>query len=254
MSASSDEELDSFTAFAKDTIGACVNRDNVILSETASEYADLAGLVSMLPEGKDQPQRAHYESNLPEHMGIQIPAAVSFSVLAYDMSAAGLKMNGSMSVAANIIGLAFLWNSIRVQGGAYGTSMTAGRTGSMFCYTYRDPNPSRSLGVLKTVSDFLEEFASADEADIDGYIISTISSTEPLLSPAAKGRAADDFVFSGFTDEDRVRFRKEMLGTTPEDLLAQKEALRLMAESGCTCVVGPKNALAGCEGLEVFDL
>ena len=254
MSASSDEELDAFTSFAKDTIGACVNRDNVILSETASGYADLAGLVSMLPEGKDQPQRAHYEAKLPEHMGIQIPAAVSFSVLACDMSAAGLKMNGSMSVAANIIGLAFLWNSIRVQGGAYGASMTAGRTGSMFCYTYRDPNPSRSLGILNTIPEFMEEFASADDADIDGYIISTISSTEPLLSPAAKGRAADDFVFSGFTDEDRVRFRKEMLGTTPEDLLAQKEALRLMAESGCTCVVGPKNALAGCEGLEVFDL
>ena len=254
MSASSDEDLDAFTAFAKDTIGACVNRDNVILSETASGYADLAGLVSMLPEGKDQPQRAHYEAKLPEHMGIQIPAAVSFSVLACDMSAAGLKMNGSMSVAANIIGLAFLWNSIRVQGGAYGASMTAGRTGSMFCYTYRDPNPSRSLGILNTIPEFMEEFASADDADIDGYIISTISSTEPLLSPAAKGRAADDFVFSGFTDEDRVRFRKEMLGTTPEDLLAQKEALRLMAESGCTCVVGPKNALAGCEGLEVFDL
>ena len=254
MSEASDENLDAFTALVKDTVGSCVNRDNVILSETASAYSDLAGLVSMLPEGKDQPQRAHYVSDLPEHMGIQIPAAVSFSVLSYDMAAAGLKMNGSMSVAANIIGLAHLWNSIRVQGGAYGASMTAGRTGSMFCYTYRDPNPSRSLGILRTLPEFIEEFASAPDADIDGYIISTISSTEPLLSPAAKGRAADDFVFSGFTDEDRIRFRKEMLDTKPEDLLAQKEALRLMAESGCTCVAGPKNALADCEGLEVFDL
>jgi Zn-dependent M16 (insulinase) family peptidase len=124
----------------------------------------------------------------------------------------------------------------------------------MYCYTYRDPNPSRSLGVLRTIPDFIEGFASEPDADIDGYIISTISSTEPLLSPAAKGRAADDFVFSGFTDEDRKRFRKEMLGTKPEDLLAQKEALRQMAESGCTCVVGPKNVLEGCEGLELFDL
>ena len=59
---------------------------------------------------------------------------------------------------------------------------------------------------------------------------------------------------SGFTDEDRIRFRKEMLGTKAEDLLAQKEALRLMAESGCTCVAGPKAALAECEGLEVLEL
>ena len=254
MSEASGDDLDAFTAFAKDTIGSCINRDNVILSVTASEYADISGLVSMLPEGKDQPLKASYESSLPAHMGIQVPAAVSFSVLAYDMSVADLRMSGSMSVAANIIGLAHLWNVIRVQGGAYGASMSAGRTGSMYCYTYRDPNPSRSLGVLRTIPDFIEGFASDPDADIDGYIISTISSTEPLLSPAAKGRAADDFVFSGFTDDDRRRFRKEMLETKPEDLLAQKEALRHMAESGCTCVVGPKNVLEGCEGLELFDL
>lgn len=254
MSRASDEELGAFADFAKDTISSCVNRDNVILSVTASEYADISGFAAMLPEGKDQPLKARYGSKLPRHMGIQVPAAVSFSALAYDMSAAGLKMNGSMSVAANIIGLAFLWNAIRVQGGAYGTSMTAGRTGSMFCYTYRDPNPSRSLGILGTIPDFLDEFAAASGTDIDGYIISTIASTEPLLSPAAKGRAADDFLFSGFTDDDRIRFRKEMLETKAEDLLAQKEALRLMAESGSTCVIGPVNALDGCEGLEVSEL
>ena len=254
MSEASDEELDAFASFAKNAIAKCVNRDNLILSETASEYSDLEGLVSMLPEGEDQPLKTHYEADLPKNMGIQIPAAVSFSVLACDMTSAGLKMNGSMSVAANIIGLAHLWNAIRVQGGAYGASMSAGRTGNLFCYTYRDPSPSRSIGILKGLTDFIEEFASAEDADIDGFIISTISSTEPLLSPAAKGRAADDFTLSGFTDDDRIRFRKEMLGTKPADLLAQKEALRLMAESGCTCVVGPKTALADCEGLEIFDL
>ena len=254
MSGSSDEELGAFAAFAKGVTEKCINRDNLILSETASEYADLSGLVSMLPEGEDQPLRTHYEAKLPARMGIQIPAAVSFSVLACDMTSAGLEMNGSMSVAANIIGLAYLWNAIRVQGGAYGASMSAGRTGSLFCYTYRDPSPARSLGILRSIPDFIGDFASSGDAGTDGFIISTISSTEPLLSPAAKGRAADDFVLSGFTDEDRIRFRKEMLGTGPEDLLAQKEALRLMAESGCICVVGPGSALADCEGLEIFDL
>ena len=132
--------------------------------------------------------------------------------------------------------------------------MSAGRTGSIFCHTYRDPSPGRSLGIFKTISDFLTGFAADESLDIDGFIISTIASTEPLLSPAAKGRAADDFLFSGFTDDDRIRFRKEMLETKAEDLLAQKEALRLMAESGSTCVIGPVNALDGCEGLEVSEL
>jgi Zn-dependent M16 (insulinase) family peptidase len=254
MAGASDEELDEFTAFANLTIKKSINRNNATLSETASEYADISGLTGMLPEGEKQAETAHYVSALPRRMGIQIPAAVSFSVQAYDMASAALKMNGSMSVTANIISLAHLWNAIRVQGGAYGASMSAGRTGSLYCYTYRDPSPSRSLEVLKTIPDFITEFASQADLGIEGFIISTIASTEPLLSPAAKGRAADDFLFSGFTDEDRIRFRQEMLGTTAEDLLAQKEALEHLASEGCICVVGPKAALEECADLEIFEL
>lgn len=254
MADATDEELDDFTAFAKATIDQSINRSNAILSETASDYADISGLAGRLPAGGEQAETVHYESSLPRRMGIQIPAAVSFSVQAYDIASAGLRMNGSMSVTGNIISLAHLWNAIRVQGGAYGASMSAGRTGSLFCYTYRDPSPSRSLEVLKTIPDFITEFASEDDLDIDGFIISSIASTEPLLSPAARGRAADDFLFSGFTDEDRIRFRKEMLGTTASDLLAQKDALEHMAADGCVCVVGPKAALEECPDLEIFEL
>jgi len=254
MAKASDQELDAFIGFAKDTISRSINRSNMILSETASSYADLSDLVSGLPEGSDQPASASYESKLPRRMGIQIPAAVSFSVLACDITSAGYKMNGHMSVAANILSLSHLWNQIRVQGGAYGASMTAGRTGNLFCYTYRDPSPDRSLEVLKTLPDFIGEFASEEDMDIDGFIISTIAGTEPLLSPAARGRAADDFLLSGFTDDDRIRFRREMLTTTAADLLAQKEAISEMTSSGCVCVIGPKAALDSCGDLEIFEL
>ena len=187
-------------------------------------------------------------------MGIEIPAAVSYAVTSYDLKRDGHKMSGSYQVASNIISLSHLWNSIRVQGGAYGASMSAGRTGSLFCHTYRDPSPGRSLGIFRTVSDFLTDFTSDENLDIDGFIISTIASTEPLLSPAAKGRSADDFCLSGFTDEDRIRIRKEILDTTPGDLAGLKEVLEDMAEKGTVCVVGPKAALDACDDLDVFTL
>ena len=163
-------------------------------------------------------------------------------------------MNGHMSVASNIVSLSFLWNEIRVQGGAYGASMSAGRTGGLFCFTYRDPSPARSLEIYKSIPDFLNEAASSEDMDPSGFIISSIASTEPLLSPAAKGRAADDFYLSGFTDEDRIRFRKEMLETTPEMLKEQCEALAQMARYGAVCVVGPKEVLETIDDLEIVDL
>ena len=187
-------------------------------------------------------------------VAIEFPAQVSFAVSSYDMRSDARLMNGSMAVASNIISLSKLWNEIRVQGGAYGAVMSAGRTGSLLCYTYRDPSPARSLNIYKTIPEFLSELASQDAADLDGFIISTVASTEPLLSPAAKGRAADDFYLSGFSDGDRIRFRTEMLDTSAADLAAQLDALEGMAEKSCICVVGPKAALDECEGLHVVEL
>ena len=254
MSAASDQEIEEFAAFARGTISASVSRQNAILSETAAEYAPLSGLSALLPEGQALEASAAYSTSIPARMGIQLPASVSFSASSYDMTEGGHRMSGSMSVAANIVSLAYLWNSIRVQGGSYGTGMSAGRTGSLFCYTYRDPSPERSLGIFKTIPDFISSFSESAEGGIDGFIISSIANTEPLLSPAAKGRAADDFWLSGFTDEDRIRFRHEMLSTKPEDLEAQKAALTDMAEKACVCVVGPKSVLEGFGDLEIFEL
>jgi Zn-dependent M16 (insulinase) family peptidase len=254
MSSASDDDLDAFTAFANEVIRKSINSSNAIISVTADSYPDMSGFTAMLPDGEAMPEKAAYVSALPKKMGIELPSAVSFAVTAYDMASYGRKMSGSMQVAANIISLTHLWNTIRVQGGSYGASMSAGRTGGLLCYTYRDPNPARSLGVYKTIPEFLESFTTSDDMPIDGYIISTIASTEPLMSPAAKGRAADDFYLSGFTDEDRIRIRKEILSTKAGDFAGLGDTLKAMADNSTVCVAGPKSALEACEDLEVFAL
>jgi Zn-dependent M16 (insulinase) family peptidase len=254
MSSASDDDLDGFTAFANGVIEKSINRNNAIISVTADSCPDMTGFIEMLPDGETMPEKTSYVSALPRKMGIELPAAVSYAIIAYDMASDGHKMNGSMQVAANMISLTHLWNTIRVQGGAYGASMTAGRTGSLFCYTYRDPSPARSLDVFKTIPEFLAESTNSEDMDIDGFIISTIAATEPLISPAAKGRSADDFYLSGFTDEDRIRIRKEMLNTKASDLAGLSKVLGDMAEKGTICVAGQKSALETCEGLEIFAL
>ena len=253
MSSASDEDLDEFTAFAEVVIKKSINRGNAIISVTADSCPDMSGFISLLPEGEAMPEKSAYVSSLPRRMGIELPSAVSFAISAYDIASDGHKMNGSMQVAANMISLTHLWNTIRVQGGSYGASMTAGRTGGLFCYTYRDPSPARSLDVFRTIPELLAGSTSED-MDLDGFIISTIAATEPLLSPSAKGRSADDFYLSGFTDEDRIRIRREILNTKSGDLEGLNDVLKDMADRSTICVAGPKSALESCEGLEIFSL
>ena len=254
MNEATDDELDSFIEFAKTTIKKVVNKQNAKISVSSTSYADVGGLVALLPDGEKMPDKAEYEACYPKSMGITLPAAVSFIGTSYDISDDSYEMNGSMGVSSVIVSLSYLWNEIRVQGGAYGAGMSSGRTGNISCYTYRDPSPGRSLDKLRSIPDFLTDFTSNEDADISGSIISAIGNTDPLVSPGAKGRIADDFYYCGYTFEDRVKFRKEMLETTAEMIGEQRYALDHMAEKCSICVVGPKETLEAIPGLEIRDL
>ena len=249
-----DSRIDGYEQFARDLIERTVVRTGAYVSITSSEPADISGFTGMLSEGAARPECVSYTSPLPDRLGIQVASSVSHSVCAYDLSQLGVRAEGSLSVAANILSLAYLWNEIRVKGGAYGTSVSANRTGSYICYSYRDPSPARSLGIYGTIPGFLEAFSETEGLNIDGFIISTVAQTEPLVSPAAKGRSADDFWFSGFTDEDRIQVRREILETTPQDLLSWRKAFEQLAAEGSICVIGPKSALDTCSDLEIMSI
>ncbi len=257
MNANFDDKIDDFVDFAHTLIEENVVKAGAVMSITASEDQDISRLISMLPEGTERPAYVSYTSALPKRLGISIPSQVSYSVAAYDLAEMGVRPEGSISVASNILSYAHLWNEIRVKGGAYGTGVSASRTGSMLSYSYRDPSPDRSLEVYKTIPDFLTAFTSMEGLEnggLDGFIISTIASTEPLTSVSSKGRSADDFWFSGFSDDDRIKVRSEIIDATPEDVAKWSDAFAKMANEGCVCVVGPKSALDACKDIEIVNI
>jgi Zn-dependent M16 (insulinase) family peptidase len=94
-------------------------------------------------------------TNLPRKLGIRLPAQVSYACTGYRLDQCGETYRGTAQLAANILSLSCLWNSVRVQGGAYGAGMDCDRSGSLYCYSYRDPSPARSLGIYRELAAFL---------------------------------------------------------------------------------------------------
>lgn len=178
--------------------------------------------------------------------GIAIPADIAFAYRGGDLYANGGSVTGAWKLVGNIIGLNYLWNTIRVQGGAYGTGLLTRATGLAGCYSYRDPNGAKSLESYLGCADFLTEMC-AEDPDLTGAIIGTVSDTEPLLTPRAKGTAADNLYWQGITWEDRCTQRRELLEATPEQLAKLAEVLKATLENGGICVVGGENQLAKCE-------
>ena len=161
--------------------------------------------------------------------------------------------DGTASVASNILSLAYLWNVVRVQGGAYGTGLRINMRGRCFTYSYRDPTPARSLQVNEGLSEQLRAFAASEEP-IDKFIISTVAGTEPLRTPQEEGLAADGEYFAGITKADLLKYRAEILRTTKESLLGCCEPLDRFVREGAVCVVGYAEMLKNIPDLELFDL
>jgi len=247
-------------------IGSCIGLYRSVLAETfctsrmtlsitGSQPEELSGLISAFPRGSAVPKSAGYQTTLPRKLGIRLPAQVSYACMGYRLNRCGQAYQGSILLAANILSLSCLWNSIRVQGGAYGAGMNADRSGSLYCYSYRDPSPGRTLDVYRQLAGFLRSFPESGESLVK-YIISTVASTEPLMKPNRLAAEADRTWFSGITREDLLRERQELLSADFDSLLSWCPMLEAMAGDGCICVLGHDAALAQCEkeNLTIYNL
>ncbi|MBQ8554244.1 MAG: insulinase family protein [Clostridia bacterium] len=242
LAANFDNKIGAHVSLIKEKLAAAVCRARLTLSVTANLEADVNSLLAALPAGESCAPDAAYAIDLPMKQGIRIPAQIGYGVLASDL---GCEWNGSALVAANILSLGYLWNVIRVQGGAYGCGLRIGRCIAL-AYSYRDPTPARSLTMYREAADFLRAFVDSGER-IDKFVISTIAETEPLMSPRDEGARADGEWFAGKTEAHLRQERAEILATDGKALLFWCDVLEHMAKTGAVCVVVHDEALKACE-------
>ncbi|MBQ6595587.1 MAG: insulinase family protein [Clostridia bacterium] len=212
----------------------CV-RSRLTVSVTAHGEEDVSGILALLPEG-ERPERDRFSAllRMEKAQAIRIPAPISYSACALRVPC-----DGTWKVAASILSLEYLWNEVRVRGGAYGAGARVTGTGELAYYSYRDPSPYASLQIDRKAADFLRGYAE-EAPGLEQYIISTIAKSEPLLSDSARGAAADGLWFRGRTLEKRREERRRILATSREDLTALCDAL---GEPGYWCIVGPETAI-----------
>ena len=111
----------------------------------------------------------------PRREGFVIPSGVSYAALGGVFQGTG---SGSAKVMGRTVSLAHLWNTVRVQGGAYGTGMVLRDTGFAGFYSFRDPSAARTLDCYRASSDFLRGI----DIDLTGMITGAAAESDPLLT------------------------------------------------------------------------
>ncbi len=203
--------------------------------------AELQGLLKAFPAGRTG---ARAKRRLPPRRreGFTIAAETAYAAQGSHL---GRPVTGAELVAARLLSLTFLWDEIRVKGGAYGGGLRLTDDGHAGFLSWRDPNPSRSLGVYARAAAHLRDFAAGNEP-LDRYVVGTLGATDPCLTARGETALAADLYLSGRDFESLQRRRAEILGTTRADLLAAAKVLERLNERTSVCVLGGASALAGC--------
>ena len=194
-----------------------------------------------------QPAKMHYPLLKDKKEFIQITGGVSYSAINQNIEETGGKYSPKLNVLSHLLTYDYLWNEVRVKGGAYGTGFAVNQNGNIGAYSYRDPDVTNAINAYKHVYERVASLAASNE-DLTQMIIGTIASSEPLLSPLSKVRVADRFYFTNVTYEDRKNNRKAIIETTGEELSTYADVFKKALDEGCICVVGNEETYTKLEG------
>ncbi|WFB34639.1 insulinase family protein [Kiritimatiellota bacterium B12222] len=160
-----------------------------------------------------------------------------------DLSATGNHF--SHFVAQRLINNDYLWEQVRMRGGAYGSSCSYSHLDGMLIFTsYRDPQLDQTLDIYRATGEWLQNL-NLSSSDLEQAIIGTIGKMSPPERPASL--VAKSFFRSliGLTHETREQFWQEILETTPQHLHAYGKAIsEALQKESRICILGGQKALS----------
>jgi Zn-dependent M16 (insulinase) family peptidase len=250
-----DEVWQDLSDKLKKTTEYIFNKNNLLINFVSDEedYNSLSNNMDTILKGLGKavlPKAEYKFQQTNANEGLLTQSKVQFVAKAGNFIKAGYKYNGSMQVLKTIAGYDYLWNKVRVLGGAYGVMSGFGRDGNTYIVSYRDPNVKETLQVYDEMEAYLRNF-QGDEAEITKYIIGTISNYDFPLTPSMKGEVTVANYTCKVTYEEQQKERDEVLKTTAEDIRNFAKLLKDTLSQNYICVLGNDNKLK--ENKDLFN-
>ncbi|RIK40468.1 MAG: peptidase M16 [Chloroflexi bacterium] len=180
--------------------------------------------------------------------GLTIPAQVNYVGKGANLYDFGYRYHGSISVITNFIRTGWLWDKVRMQGGAYGAGASFSKQSGVWTFTsYRDPNLLNTLAVYDQTANVLRTVELSDD-ELTKSIIGAIGAMDAYQLPDAKGWTSMVRYLLGETDASRQQTRDEVLGTTVQDFRRFADVLAEVSTHGRIVVMGSPTAIDTANG------
>lgn len=181
-------------------------------------------------------QEYNFNFNIKKE-GFIIPSKVQYNSLAFNYKDMGFEYSGGLAVIKSILNRDYLWNNIRVKGGAYGSGFSASQSGNSYFYSYRDPKLKETFDVYKNTDKFLSEL-KLTKNDVDKYIIGTINGIDrPKGNNALSSEVIVDHILN-MTSEKKDKKRNEILSFKVDDIDKFIKIFEMIKDTDYICTIG----------------
>ena len=187
--------------------------------------------------------------------GFKTSSKVQYVARAGNFIDAGYELTGAFQILRVIMGYEYLWQNVRVKGGAYGCMSSFSRLGEGYFTSYRDPNLEKTNAIYEGVVDYLRGF-TVSERDMTKFIIGTMSHIDQPMTPATKGDRSMNLYMNRVSAEMIREEREQILDAQAEDIRALADVIEAVLECNQFCVIGSEEKIEEQKALfgEVRDL
>ena len=155
---------------------------------------------------------------------------------------AGAEYHGALQILKVIMGYEYLWQNIRVKGGAYGCMSSFNKLGEGYFVSYRDPHLKNTLEIYQGVTEYLRNFDVSDR-DMTKFIIGTISNMDQPMTPATRGDRSMNLYMNHVTEEMIRKERLEVLRATQQDIRNLADIVEKVLQADQICVIGNEDKI-----------
>ena len=242
-----DDKCDEIIASIKDVCAYIFRRENLLIDYTGTnEGLDLLkeNIASITDNLYTCPIEANPYKPVVEkkNEGFLTAGQIQYVCRAGSFKKDGLKYTGALKVLKTILGYDYLWNNVRVLGGAYGCMSGFGSSGLCYFVSYRDPNLAETIKVYERAAEYISLLDLSDR-DILKYIIGTLSSVDIPFTPSTRGDFALRCYLSGIDNEFLQKDRDEILNIDENTIRGLSAYIDAFMSYDALCVVGNADAI-----------
>lgn len=257
-----DERAAELSVRLKDLAARIFTADEVLVSltcpaEDRERYWQAAGTLGLQMAGDEA---CAHRLTLPEpkilNEAFVVPANVCFVAEGQPRSALDAGDYGTWNIASRALSFDYLWNEVRVKGGAYGAGFRHTNQGMMQFWSYRDPAAAPSVRRFEQASSWIDSWNPTEE-DLAGYIVSVVASHDAPQKPRQLARRQDSLHFAHRPEGWRDKIREQDLSVSVEAVRALAPALAELPERRAICVFGGREKIEACAeelGLNIVEL